>query len=71
MLKVISEVYDIDDLLRICWADAIDVLKEIQKQDRESEFMTLIEDCFLDGATETTINDFIRFDVPDIMGLYE
>lgn len=53
------------------WSGAIQVLKEIENQGRENEAMDIIENIFIDEVpTDTQVNDFIWFELADIMGLY-
>ena len=75
MLKVVKEVYDVEDLMHICWGDALEVLAEIQRQNREEEAMELLdggmEESYAYTVTDTGVNDFVRYTLPDLMGLYE
>ena len=53
--------YEVQDMV---WGGARDVLKEIQEQNREAEFMTILdesfsEDLYPNGVEDTIINDFI------------
>lgn len=68
----VKKEYDFNDLLNNSWSGAVSVLKEIENQDREDEAMRIIEDVFFDEIpTDTMVNDFIWFDLADMMGLYE
>ena len=58
------------------WAGAIDVVREIERQGREEEAWEIVT-SYMDVAavdgdipTETAINDFIWFELADIMDLY-
>ena len=70
-MKVVEKVNSFEAIMKNSWSGAIDVCKEICRQHREVEAMQYIEDCF-EGAyvTETELNDFIRFDLADMMNLY-
>lgn len=57
------------------WSGALDTVREIEKQDREEEALAIIEEYIGDGSgceipTETEFNDFVWFDLADIMNLY-
>lgn len=59
------------DIMNNAWSGAVDVCKEICAQFRTEEAMQLIEEAFCDSTpTETEVNDFIWFDLPDMMNLY-
>ena len=61
-----------NDIKENAWAGAVQVIEEIEKQGREDEAMTLIEDMFYDDIPdETSVNDFIWFDLADILHLYD
>lgn len=50
------------------WSGAKDVVKHYAEKGMIEELEHLIIDTFVDCApTETDINDFVWFDVPDIM----
>ena len=63
-------IEDFDDLENMCW-NCDEVLEEIRKQEREDEAMEIIEEIFCDIKipTETELNDFVRFDLENLMGL--
>ena len=70
-MKVVEKVNSFEAIMKNSWSGAIDVCKEICKQHREAEAMQYIEDCFEgEYVTETELNDFIRFDLADMMNLY-
>ena len=70
-MKVVEKVNSFEAIMKNSWSGAVDVCKEICKQHREAEAMQYIEDCFEGGyVTETELNDFIRFDLADMMNLY-
>ena len=50
------------------WGDAKDVMKSIREMDLEDTVACIIEDVFCDETpTKTQINDFVWFDLPDIL----
>lgn len=54
------------------WGGAVDTLNEIIKRGREDEVMQILEEEFCDDhPTDTQVNDFIWFDLADIMNLYD
>ena len=66
------EFSNIRDILEESWSGAVDVLEEIIKQGREDEAMQIIEEAFFDDTpTDTQVNDFIWFELADIMNLYD
>ena len=70
-MNVVEKVNNFEAIMKNSWSGAVDVCKEICKQHREVEAMQYIEDCFEGGyVTETELNDFIRFDLADMMNLY-
>lgn len=71
MLTVRKEM-GFDDLKEESWSGARDTLLEIVEQGREEEAMQIIEEAFSDDIpTETQVNDFIWFELADIMNLYD
>ena len=70
-MKVVEKVNSFETIMKNSWSGAIDVCIEICRQHREVEAMQYIEDCFEgEYVTETELNDFIRFDLADMMNLY-
>lgn len=68
----IKKDYSFSDLLKDSWSGATQVLEEIARQDREDEAMGIIEDTFCgEVPTDTQVNDFIWFDLADMMELYK
>ena len=58
------------------WGGAINTLIEIEAQDKENEAVEIIEEYMSEDVlgyipSETEVNDFIRFNLPDIMHLYD
>lgn len=58
------------------WAGAIDVVREIERQGREEEAWEIVT-SYMDAAavggdlpTGTDVNDFVWFELADIMDLY-
>ena len=67
MITVYEEM-DFDDIREMSWC-CDDKFKVIEENDLEEEFMELVENYFPDGANKTELNDFIRFDVWNLMNL--
>jgi len=67
----IKKTLNFEELLENSWSGAVDVLKEVQQQHREDEAMQLIMEAFSDAPDETEVNDFIWFELPDEMNLYD
>lgn len=66
VVKTINE-YDTNDFYRLkdnSWSGAIDTLNDIEKADKEEEFMEYLEDIFYNDEeiTDTELNDFIWFE---------
>lgn len=72
-MQVISERNDFFEVMNNAWSGASDVCKKICEQNRTDEAMRIIEECFCDGEipTETALNDFIWFELGDMMHLWE
>lgn len=61
MLKVYDK-YDFDALHRNLWGQAIDVLDEIERADKEEELMDFLEDLYPDGVEFAEVNDLLAYD---------
>jgi hypothetical protein len=62
-MLICKEYNNFDEIMDMCWSGAIDTLKDIERNNREDEFMGLLEEMFTDGIpTDTEVNDFIWFD---------
>ncbi len=75
-ITIKKEIETFTELYQNSWSGAIDVLDEIMNQDREDEAFSIIEDymndcCNDEIPTDTEVNDFIWFELADIMNLYE
>lgn len=62
MLKVTKQILDFDELHRNAWGQAIDVLDEIERADKEEELMDFLEDLYPDGVDEIDLNDTLAYD---------
>lgn len=72
MITVRVEFDGIRDILDQSWSGAKDTLEEVIEQGRENEAMQIIEDAFFESTpTLTQLNDFIWFELADIMNLYD
>lgn len=68
-MTVTKEYNTFIEIYNNSWSGAIQVLDEIEKQGREAEAMDIIENIFADDTpTETAVNDFIWFELADVMG---
>lgn len=62
-MLICKEYNNFDEIMDMCWSGAIDTLKDIERNNREDEFMSLLEEMFLETTpTDTEVNDFIWFD---------
>lgn len=57
------------------WAGARETLREIEKQGREEEALDILEEVYEPTVwgkipSETEVNDFIWFELADVMNLY-
>ena len=67
-----TEINDFAAIEDMEWSGAIQVCQEIIRQEREAEAMCLIEEMFGEYIpTETQLNDFIWFELGDIMHLWD
>ena len=67
-----TEIEDFNAIAAMAWSGAVQVCQEIIRQEREAEAMCLIEEEFLEEIpTETQLNDFIWFELGDIMYLWD
>lgn len=76
MIEVITKTYvnEFYAVQQMAWSGACDVLREIEEQGRETEFMEILDmyfsaDMYPNGVEDTTINDFIWFEVAYMMNL--
>lgn len=58
------------------WGGAISTLNEVEAQDKENEAIEIIEEYMSEDVlgyipSETEVNDFIWFNLSDIMHLYD
>ena len=59
---LVKREYTFDDLFENSWSGAVDTLKVIIDNDKESELMYLLEEIFEGEANETELNDFLWFE---------
>lgn len=76
MIKVAIEKNDWHDYKESAWGGAISTLNDVEVQDREEEAIEIIEEYMSEDVlgyipSETEVNDFIWFNLPDIMHLYD
>ena len=58
------------------WGEALNTLNDVEEQGREEEAMNIIEEYMSEDVlgyipSETEVNDFIWFNLSDIMHLYD
>lgn len=67
-----TEIDDFNAIAEMAWSGAVQVCQEIIRQGREDEAMRLIEEIFWeDIPTDTQLNDFIWFELDDLMHLWD
>ena len=76
MIRVAIEKNGWHDYKENAWGGAISTLNEIEAQDRENEAVEIIEEYMSEDTlgyipSETEVNDFIWFNLSDIMHLYD
>ena len=75
-MKVTVERDGWHDYKENAWGGALNTLDDIEKRGREEEAMIILEDYFSEDVferipSETEVNDFIWFNLSDIMHLYD
>ena len=71
-MVVKKEIWNFDSITAMTWSGAVQVCQEIIRQGREKEAMCIIEDAFFEEIpTETQLNDFIWFELGDIMHIWD
>lgn len=66
------EIDDFETIAENSWNGAKYVCNEIIRQGREKEAMRLIEETFMDMTpSETELNDFIWYDLGELMCLWD
>lgn len=76
MIKVTVERDGWYDYKENAWGGAISTLNEVEAQDKENEAIEIIEEYMSEDVlgyipSETEVNDFIWFNLSDIMHLYD
>lgn len=76
IMKVAVERDGWYDYKKNAWDGAISTLNEVEAQDRENEAVEIIEEYMSEDTlgyipSETEVNDFIWFNLSDIMHLYD
>lgn len=67
-----TEINDFETIAENAWSGAIQVCQAIIRQGREKEAMCLIEEIFAETMPSATeLNDFIWFELGDMMDLYK
>ena len=76
MIKVAIERDGWYDIKENAWGGAISTLNEVEAQDKENEAVEIIEEYMSEDVlgyipSDTEVNDFIWFNLSDIMHLYD
>lgn len=76
IMKVTVERDGWYDYKENAWGGAISTLNDVEAQDKENEAMEIIEEYMSEDTlgyipSETEVNDFIWFNLSDIMHLYD
>ena len=76
MIKVTIERDGWYDIKENAWGGALTTMYVIETQDKENEALEIIEEYMSEDTlghipSEEEVNDFIWFDLPDIMHLYD
>ena len=62
-MEIRREINDFYALADMVWSGAVDTIADIQRANKEDEFMNLLEAVFCDEVpTDTAVNDFIWHD---------
>ena len=62
-MEIRKEINDFYALADMVWSGAVDTIADIQRANKEDEFMNFLEAVFCDEVpTDTEVNDFIWFD---------
>ncbi len=70
-MKVVEEMVSFEEVMNSAWSGAVAVCREICRQHRTEEAMEILEMYLGDGyVTATAVNDFVWFELADIMNLY-
>lgn len=70
-MKVVEEIFSFTEVMSNVWSGAVDVCREICRQHRTEEAMEILEAYLGDGyVTATAVNDFVWFELADLMNLY-
>ena len=75
VIAVTTRLYVWEDLKNLVWGGSYLVLEDIEKQDREMEAWAIIKSYdkgYLGRIPkDTELMDFIQFELPEIMHLYD
>ena len=62
-MEIRKEINDFNALADMVWSGAVDTIADIQRANKEDEFMNFLESVFCDEVpTDTMVNDFIWHD---------
>ena len=76
MIRVTVERDGWHDYKENAWGGAISTLNEVEAQDKENEAIEIIEEYMSEDTlgyipSEKELNDFLCFELPDFMHLYD
>lgn len=58
----VKQNMDFYDILKNAWGQAVEVLKEIEKEGMQNELMAYLEDIFNEGVDIVELNDLLSYD---------
>ena len=58
----VKQNMDFYDILKNAWGQAVEVLKEIEKEGMQNELMAYLEDIFNEGVDIVELNDLLAYD---------
>lgn len=58
----VKQNMDFYDILKNAWGQAVEVLREIEKEGMQNELMTYLEDIFNEGVDIVELNDLLAYD---------
>ena len=62
-MEIKKEINGFNELADMVWSGAVDTIADIQRANKEDEFMNFLEAVFCDEVpTDTEVNDFIWFE---------
>ena len=73
MVKIMKEIETFEELQDICWSGALKQLEQVEKKGLEQALIDLLEELsdYQPFESETQLNDFIWFELGDLMHLWD